>query len=114
MIPLIVSYRKVMQHYNHFNQADKIVEYLIQSKSDDWSYESEVRVVKPENEISNNGGSRLFKFKDSCLKEVIFGVATPDEIKEKYRDLCSDNNKGHVQFFDMELDNGVHYKLNKV
>lgn len=113
-LPIIVSYRKVMQHYNHFIQSDKIVEYLIQPKFDAWSYESEIRVVKHENLMTQNGGNRAFKFKDSCLKEVIFGVGTPAPIKTKYRQLCANNNKGHVKFSEMELDGGVHYKLNKI
>lgn len=113
-LPIIVSYRKVMQHYNHFIQNKNIVEYLIRPKFDAWSYESEIRVVKPENLMTQNVGNRAFKFKDSCLKEVIFGVATPDPIKIKYQQLCANNNKGHVQFFEMELDSGVHYKLNKI
>lgn len=113
-IPVIVSYRKVMQHYNHFIQSNKIVEYLIQPKFDAWSYESEVRVVKPQTLIDQNGGNRAFKYKDACLKEVIFGVATSQTVKDKYKNLCVNNNKGHVQFFEMELDIGVHYKLNKI
>jgi hypothetical protein len=113
-IPLIVSYRKVMQHYNHFTQSQKIVEYLIQPKFHEWAYESEIRVVKPEKLMQQNGNSRAFRYKDSALKEVIFGAKTPNHIKTKYRQLCANNNKGHVQFFEMQLDNEVHYKLNKI
>ena len=114
LLPVIVSYRKVMQHYNHFTQSAKIVEYLIQPKFSEWAYESEIRVVKPEPLMQANGNNRAFKYKDAALKEVIFGTKTPDPIKDKYRQLCANNNKGHVQFFEMQLDNGVHYKLNKV
>lgn len=113
-IPIIVSYRKVMQHYNHFTQNKKIVEYLIQPKFHEWSYESEIRIVKPEPLMQANENNRTFKFKDIALKEVIFGCKTSENIKEKYRQLCANNNKGHVQFFEMQLDSGVHYKLNKV
>ncbi len=112
--PIIVSYRKIMQHYNHFTQSNKIVEYVIQPKFSDWAYESEIRVVKPETLMKKNNGNRAFKFKDSALKEVIFGTKTPNSVKTKYKQLCANNNKAHVQFYEMELDNGVHYKLNKV
>jgi hypothetical protein len=114
LLPVIVSYRKVMQHYNHFTQSDKIVEYLIQPKFAEWAYESEIRVVKPEPLMQANGKNRAFKYKDTALREVIFGTMTPEPIKDKYRQLCANNNKGHVQFFEMQLDSGVHYKLNKV
>ena len=103
-----------MQHYNHFTQSQKIVEYLIQPKFHEWSYESEIRVVKPETLMQQNGNNRAFKYKDSALREVIFGTKTPAAVKNKYRQLCANHNKGHVQFFEMQLDNGVHYKLNKI
>jgi len=114
VIPIIVSYRKIMQHYNHFTQSEKIIEYLIQPKFHEWAYESEIRVVKSEALMLANGNMRTFKYKDSALKEVIFGTKTPASIKNKYRQLCANNNKSHVQFFEMELDNGTHYKLNKI
>lgn len=113
MLPVIVSYRQVMQHYNHFIHSQKIVEYLIQPKFHDWSYESEIRVVKTEEHIKANGNKRGFKFNDTALKEVIFGTNTPDPVIAKYRQLCADNNKGHVQFYKMELGTGVHYELVK-
>ena len=61
-----------------------------------------------------NSNNRAFKYKDTALREVIFGTKTPDPVKVKYRQLCANNNKGHVQFFEMQLDTGVHYKLNKI
>jgi len=112
MIPVIVAYRKVMQHYNHFCHSDKIIEYLIKPKFSEWSYESEIRIVKPA-EIIKNNGNRLFNFKDNALKEVIFGIKTPDGIIEKYKKLCCDNNKKHVRFFKMELGIDTHYQLIK-
>ncbi len=112
-IPIIVSYRNVMQHYNHFCHSNRIVEYLIQPKSTEWSYESEIRVVKSSNNIKTNGGNRAFKFKDSALKEVVFGAKTPDTVIDKYKKLCAIHNKGHVQFSKMELGSGTHYELVK-
>jgi hypothetical protein len=35
--PIIVSYKQIMQHYNHFIHRDKISEYLIAPKFHDWS-----------------------------------------------------------------------------
>jgi hypothetical protein len=109
-----ISYRKVMQHYNHFTQSDKIVKYLIQPKFSEWSYESEIRIVKPDHLMKLNNGNRLFKYKNIALKEVIFGAETPDSTKDKYQQLCANSNKGHVQFYQMQHDSGVHYKLNKI
>jgi hypothetical protein len=102
-----------MQRYNHFTQREKIVEYLIRPKFHEWSYESEIRVVKSALNMEDNAGNRAFKFKDKALKEVIFGIKTPQPTIEKYRQLCADNNKGHVQFFKMDLGKRVHYELIK-
>ena len=113
-IPVIVSYRQVMQHYNHFCHSKSIIEYLIKPKFHDWSYESEVRIVKTAQAIKGNGGKRTFKFKDSALKEVIFGTKTPDDIIANYKQLCLNHNKAHVRFYKMQLGTGTHYQLNKV
>ena len=102
-----------MQHYNHFTQSKNIVDYLIRPKFHEWSYESEIRIVKTAQNIRDNSGNRAFKFNENALKEVIFGTKTPDAIITKYKQLCANNNKGHVQFYKMELGAGVHYELLK-
>jgi hypothetical protein len=111
--PIIVSYRNVMQHYNHFNQSEKIIEYLIQPKFSGWSYESEIRIVKAGPAMIANSNKRAFKFKDEALQEVIFGTSTPPNVIEEYIELCNKNNKSHVQFYKMHLGTGVHYQLEK-
>jgi hypothetical protein len=112
--PVIVAYRQVMPHYNHFTMQEKLVDHLIRPKSAEWSYESEIRIVKTAQYMAQNGGNRNFRFHDNSMREVIFGAKTPEDIKEKYQRLCADNNKAHVQFFEMRLDDGPHYKLIKV
>ncbi|RZJ85738.1 MAG: DUF2971 domain-containing protein [Hymenobacter sp.] len=109
--PIIVAYRKVMQHYNHFTMSKSIVEYLIKPKYADWSYESEVRVVKHSD--TEEAGNRAYSFPDSALKEIIFGAKTPDAVIVKYKQLCSTSNKAHVLFSKMSLGSGTHYELIK-
>ncbi len=72
-IPVIVYYRNIMPHYNHITQSKKIVEYLIQPKFHQWSYENEVRVVKTKSLMNANRDNRVFKYKDEALVEIIFG-----------------------------------------
>jgi hypothetical protein len=112
-IPVIVTYRKLMQHYNHFVHSANIVNYLIRNKYIEWGYESEIRIVKTKDAIENNGDNRSFKYKDMALKEIIFGFKTPDTIITKYKNLCKNNNKGHVTFAKMDLGTGAHYELIK-
>lgn len=113
--PVIVAYRKVMQHYNHFNQEQRknIVDYLIKPKFHEWSYESEIRVVKKSIDIEKNPNKRAFKFNSNALKEVIFGVKTDETVIQKYKQWCAAHNKQHVKFYKMELGRGVHYELIK-
>ena len=113
-LPVIVAYRKVMQHYNHFVSPNKVVEYLIKPKYSDWSYESEIRIVKYETMIAANRGSRAFKYKNNALKEVIFGAKATDATIAHYKALCAAHGKAHVQFFRMILGTGTHYELVKV
>ena len=112
-IPVIVSYKKIMQHYNHIISPDKILEYLIRPKYSDWSYESEVRILKTESAMKANNNNRIFTYKDTALKEIIFGLKTPQDVIDKYKDLCAKNNKISVQFSKMELGQGTHYELIK-
>jgi hypothetical protein len=113
LTPVIVSYRKLMQHYNHFCHSKNIVDYLIKPKFYEWCYESEIRIVKTSEQISNNSNSRAFKFKDEALKEVIFGTNTPEPVITHYKQLCQQNDKSHIQFYKMKLGSGTHYKLIK-
>ena len=114
MVPIIVSYRKVMQHYNHFTQSQNLVEYLIKPKYDDWSYESEVRVVKQHAgpEVAK-AGDKAYRFNDAALTEIIFGAKTSPDVIDRYKGLCAAHNKSHVTFAKMELGSGVHYELVK-
>jgi len=112
MTPLIVSYRNVMQHYNHIVHQGSIVEYLIRPKFSMWSYESEIRIIKDKDLIARSG-SRVFKFKNEALIEVIFGTNASDKLISKYKELCKLYAKSHVKFYKMELANGYHYGLVK-
>ncbi|MNK65759.1 hypothetical protein D3C87_850610 [compost metagenome] len=113
LTPLVVSYKNVMQHYNHFTVRDRIFEYLIQTKFSAWSYESEVRIIKQHSDIDGNNKSRAFKFESRALIEIIFGVKTPKNIIREYKKLCKGNGKSHVKFSQMRLGDGVHYELKK-
>jgi len=113
-IPIIVTYRTVMQHYNHFVQSDKIVEYLIKPKYKEWSYESAIRVVKSPDEMRKNGNNRAFTFENEALREVIFGHKTSNDVKNKYKQICETNDKRHAHLSEMNLNKGLHYRLTKI
>jgi len=63
-----VKYAKDYPQYNYLKQQNDFVEYMFFTKSKDWEYEGEVRVLK-----SKSGN---YKFKKTALKELIFGCRT--------------------------------------
>lgn len=68
--PLPVNYRDDYPDYNHLGNRQTLVNDIVLSKSNDWSYEQEIRVLK----IHENG---LIPFKKNALIEIIFGCKTP-------------------------------------
>jgi len=111
--PVTVNYRQMIPHYNVSLREDTI-EYLIRPKYAEWSYESEVRVVKAVQNIRKNGGKRVFKYKDPALKEIIFGMKTSLKDIDEYKKLCHENRKTSVLFSQMKLDaESPHYRLKK-
>lgn len=106
----VVCYRNMMPHYNHITQHDKIVEYLIKPKFYQWSYENEVRIVKPKPLMDLNKNNRAFKFKEGTLVEMIFGANTTADDLNTYKDLCKKRN---IPISKMELSTGATYGLEK-
>lgn len=106
-----VNYVEAMPLYDHFKKPSELVEKLIQPKSLDWEYEKEVRVVKKETDISDNGDSRAFKFKPTALKKVIFGCNASKNIITKYKKLCNKNGLSHVTFTKMYKMKGGQFGL---
>ena len=101
---LPVNYVEKMPTYDHFNERNKILEKIIQPKSQkEWGYEEEVRIVKTDRDISLNGNSQAFKFNPTSLRKVIFGCKASDDTIDKYMKLCNkDNHLEHVTFSKME------------
>lgn len=106
-----INYVSAMPLYDHLTEPNKLVEKLIQPKSKDWEYEEEVRVIKMPSDISQNGGSRAFKFKPAALKKVIFGCKASDSTIAKYKKLCKKNGLSHITFTKMYKMKGGQFGL---
>lgn len=113
-IPVTVNYRHLLPHYNPYQREDT-VEHVIRPKYAEWAYESEIRIVKVVQWIRDNDNERVFKFKDTALKEIIFGTKTTNDDIIKYKKLCCGSGKPDVQFSQMKLDtDSTCYKLKRV
>lgn len=73
--------------------ADNLAELLFYTKSTDWEYERELRMIgnpriADEHALSPDGQDiRLFRFPAECLQEIIFGIRTPSTERKRLTDL---------------------------
>ncbi len=90
LFPLNVIYQSNYPNYNHLQNSSDLVTSLIRTKSLDWEYEAEVRIVKM--------SPGPYKFNKSSLVEIIFGWRTSDSEIKRIQKLTLDNNYSHVVF----------------
>lgn len=89
--PIFVNYQNQYPTLNYFREQNQLIDKLIRAKSLDWSYEKELRVLKPKK-------SGLVPFKKEALVEIIFGCKTePNEIT-RIKKLTIDNGFSHISF----------------
>ena len=116
-----VHYSHLLPYFDFKSYKNRIPEEILRTKFIDWSYENEVRIFKDKKEIKNNkkptdkdeNQSRIFKFKDKALVEIIFGEKTSKEDVEFVKNLCQNSPKKHVKFSQMKLKQDVCYGLEK-
>ena len=95
VFPLNVKYQADYPDYNHVADSSDPVTPLIRTKSCDWKYEEEVRVVK------NSTGAHAFK--KEALVEIIFGWRTPDTEIARIQKQAKDNAYNHIVFKQARL-----------
>lgn len=83
-----VNYREDYPIYNHLKNRNKLIDYILLSKSKDWSYENEIRIIKEK--------TGLFSFKKCSLIEITFGCKSKTseiiEIKQLSKEKGFDLN----------------------
>ena len=98
--PLPVNYQDKYPDYNHLGDRNDLIKDIILTKSSDWKYENEIRVMK----LNKIG---LVPFKKECLEEIIFGYRTEqkdiDSIMElsKSRGFNIEFKRSGVSTFDV-------------
>lgn len=81
---VIVDY-KSFQRVNYFKNQMLALKNLFGTKSEDWSYEKEFRLILLEQE-------GLFRFKPAFLKGIIFGLKVPYEEIDRFKAACKREN----------------------
>lgn len=92
---------------------------IFSTKSKDWEYEREWRIMRPLQHAdqvipSTDGAIHLFSFPPDCITGILFGCRMSQEIKqEMFEYLNSEEAYSHIQMLDSVLDERE-FKLNTV
>ena len=90
MTPFPITYKVDYPKYNYINNRDGLGKFLLETKSKDWDYEEEIRVMKR--------GSGLYEFKKDSLIEITFGVRTIEREKDEIIKIAQDNDFKYNSF----------------
>lgn len=104
-IPIHVNYSENYPRENYIKDEKKTINSILTTKSTDWQYEKEIRVVKPFSDQNK------FTFKNTALKEIIFGCKTELQKIQEIKDLAKEFGFTHVKFSQAIMDSNE-YKLN--
>jgi len=81
MTPFIVEYNNKYPKYNYIRNPVGLAQFLLKTKSIDWEYEKEIRVMKE--------GHGLYGFNKKALVEIIFGARTSYSDRNEIRELLN-------------------------
>lgn len=95
--PIEVNYIDTYEPINYPKNERKSIEKIVSTKSNDWKYESEVRIIK-----ANTNG--LIKFKPSSISKIYFGCRSEKSFINEIKNLCLKDELKHIEFFLMEKE----------
>jgi len=103
--PLKVNYQKTYNPVNFFGRATDMdyVKKIIATKSKDWEYEQELRVMK------DSVGEHSFN--KSLITKVYFGCKCENSEKIRIKNMFKSNNYNGIKFFESNVAYGK-FKLN--
>jgi hypothetical protein len=90
LVPVKVDYNS---QYINFDCLSSNLLDVLRRKSPDWEYEDEYRVIKTDHQ-------GLWKIKQDCLVEIIFGCRTSKEDKESIKSLASTSGFTNITYFE--------------
>lgn len=99
-----VNYVDDLPIYNHFKDSNEILDRVIITKTKEWQFEQEIRIIKGPLEMKAQNHGQAFPFKPEALEKVIFGCKTDKKTIDKYMKLCKENGLDHVSFSQMQYN----------
>jgi hypothetical protein len=102
--PLKVVYSTDYPLYNQVRGDDTFASKLLNTKSSDWAYEEEWRIIKQDGQGANY-------FLKPTLVEVMFGCKASEEFIEEIKKLAIDSDMQQLVYKKAEISNS-HFALN--
>lgn len=90
MTPVPIQYKAEYPTFNYLRNRDSIGKFLLETKSLDWAYEDEIRIMKH--------GSGLYKIKKSALVEIIFGCGFTEKNRKRIVRIAKNNKWVNLKF----------------
>lgn len=92
---LIGNSYKLLSYAKFGKEKEQQFVFELLGKATDWAYEQEYRFIDLN---VDKGFGRNKPFKPESLKSIIFGTKTPEDEKQRIKELCAKNNLPHVEF----------------
>lgn len=75
-----------------------LAKLLVETKSTDWKYEDEIRIMKPDTDIYSPMDHQDFLINKEAIVEISFGCQVKDEEKKDFALLAKDNGWNDLIF----------------
>ncbi len=103
MVPYSANYVNKYPVFNYirddyFKGGGYLSQLLVETKSLDWQYENEIRVMKPDADIHNPAEYQDFSINREAIIGVAFGCQVKDEYKKEFIQYAKGNGWNHLMF----------------
>lgn len=83
---------------DHFKGKGYLAKLLVETKSTDWAYENEIRIMKPDANIYNPVDYLDFSINKEAIVEILFGCQVDDKKKKGFVLLAKDKGWNNLIF----------------
>lgn len=101
--PFKIRYKSSYPSFSYIRNPADFLEIGMITKSEEWKYEQEVRILKPKK--GNEKGTGLRAYKKESLTEVILGCRVNKEDRDKMKRLLSGPDYSHVVLKQASVSN---------
>ncbi|MEM7166102.1 MAG: DUF2971 domain-containing protein [Planctomycetota bacterium] len=104
-----VEYTNTMPDIGAWEDSSKILQLML-TKSRDWQYEQECRILLEQSELVEEGGVEFVEFGPRPLRQVIAGARSSAQLKSELRRVLSEERYQHVVYLEASCSS-IEYKI---